>query len=158
MHLFLRHLPVKYSPSDELGNSTSPFLFLQFELPPNTLSPLAAGSPEVQVGLQGSDFSGSPTTSVQASIPGQRAWRAQLPAWGLDLRGPAWKVSQEGGGVAAWCWLTTTWPCSTSLLAAGSRGHLEELWRRLRAAGSSLDCSLGFIQSREALGRVKMGA
>lgn len=92
-----------FSPSDELGNSTSPFLFLQFELPPNILTPLAAGSPEVQVGLQGSDFSGSPITSVQAYIPGQRllgqqtAWRAQLPAWGLDLRGLVWKVSQEGG-------------------------------------------------------------
>lgn len=59
--------------------------------------------------------------------------------------------------MVAWCWLTPTWPCSISLSAAVSRGHLEELWRRLRAAGSSLDCLLGFIQSREALGRVKMG-
>lgn len=59
--------------------------------------------------------------------------------------------------MAAWCWLTPTWPCSISPSAVVSRGHLEELWRRLRAAGSSLDCLLGFIQSKEALGRVKIG-
>lgn len=59
--------------------------------------------------------------------------------------------------MAAWCWLTPTWPCSISLSAAVSRGHLEELWRRLRATGSSLDCLLDFIQIKEALGRVKMG-
>lgn len=84
MHLSLPSSP-PYSPSNELGNSTSPFLFPQFELLPNILCPQVAGIPEVQVGLQGSDFSGTPTTSVQAYIPsqrllGQRAWRAQLPA------------------------------------------------------------------------------